>query len=811
MRALLHALEIAIGGLFLALVAPHASPADPTLLAWGGLGTPLEIGPLGPLGSVGPWTLRVPAGVASAALALIAAALVLVAGKRLGPGDPAAGTGSGRRSAALALVLLTTLFPTTRGAEVVAELVLASAGVALVAHGLCGLAPNATEALSRRAALLVRGATSRPRYLQAAVPVATGLVALLASHLIFGGIPHVVDAVDQLFHGRILMGGRVAAPAPEPAAAFQLTHMISDGSWYSQYPPGHSLLLGLGASVGAPWLVGPLFGALSVALVFLLGRELYDERTARTAAVLGLASPFVLLMSSSHMNHGTSLFFLLALLLGLARMVRRGGWGNALLTGFAGGYALTIRPLTAAAFLLPAAALAVARLVRLARGRETNGAASARSWAVSCFLALAAFAIPAGALLLFNLATNGAPFLSGFEVLHGPGALPGFGNAGWGDAPHTPLLGLRSTLENLNALNQYLFGLPLPSLALPILGLAAVRARGWDTFLVVCVAALGLAYWFYWFNDWTLGPRFLYSATGPLLLLSARGLLALRDRASQLANRRLPVTTLVLALLYAAVVTWPTLAAYYSRNYRDTNADVGRAVDRAIDRGELGRAIVFVPPFHYASVFARNAPLLDSEVIFANDLGYQQNLEAMARHPGRAAFKLHCLEEYEVHPYPSAVETMECVYALSPDRPLTIEAVTSQAAVLSVDFATSIKTGDHGSGWKNHDHLIAFPREADQEVGLAFEATRREDRPATLTLTRGPECGIVEVFLDDQPLREIDLYAPRFAVERVRFDRLAVKRGLNVMKIRVKGQNPAASGFAFGLDALTIERTPAAR
>ena len=65
----------------------------------------------------------------------------------------------------------------------------------------------------------------------------------------------------------------------------------------------------LGEVVGAPWVINPLLGALAVVVVFYLGKTIYDERTARIAALLASVSPFLIFMSSEFYNHATSLLF----------------------------------------------------------------------------------------------------------------------------------------------------------------------------------------------------------------------------------------------------------------------------------------------------------------------------------------------------------------------------------------------------------------------------------------------------------------------------------------------------------------------
>jgi hypothetical protein len=62
----------------------------------------------------------------------------------------------------------------------------------------------------------------------------------LVCYFIFNHIPHIVDSVDQMFHGKIFLLGKLSVPSPEPREFFEVVHMINNGKWYSQYPPGHT-------------------------------------------------------------------------------------------------------------------------------------------------------------------------------------------------------------------------------------------------------------------------------------------------------------------------------------------------------------------------------------------------------------------------------------------------------------------------------------------------------------------------------------------------------------------------------------------
>jgi hypothetical protein len=64
------------------------------------------------------------------------------------------------------------------------------------------------------------------------------LATLFMSHFVFDQIPHVQDSIAQLFQAKIFASGRLYATSHPLREFFDYTHMINNGKWYSQYPPG---------------------------------------------------------------------------------------------------------------------------------------------------------------------------------------------------------------------------------------------------------------------------------------------------------------------------------------------------------------------------------------------------------------------------------------------------------------------------------------------------------------------------------------------------------------------------------------------
>jgi len=548
------------------------------------------------------------------------------------------------------------------------------------------------------------------------------LAAAIISHVVFGRIPHVQDSIAQLFQGRIFADGRLWAPAPPFRECFDYTHMLIDrGRWYSQYPPGHALLLVPGIWLGVPWLTNPLLGGVSIYGTFLLGRALFGRAAGRLAAVLGLLSPFLLLMAAEFMAHVSALAALTYFLVFLVRALRpaedpadprqaAGRRRDGMLAGACLLLGVLIRPFTAFAVAVPAFLYALWLL------RRDRGGMPALVWTAA--------GGAAGVVLLglYNWGTTGDPLVTGYVRLYGPSHGIGFGRGSWGP-PHTLERGLRHAAANLQSLNGRLFEWPVTSLV-PLLlallparwlqagkrGAAPSRARGVASvaphsrargasiagphsgprgasiaephssaqgaaiarsqggprassllpgaayFLAAIPVSLLAAYVFYWYHDLCFGPRYLYEALAPLLVLSAVGLLRLSGAVA--AWMRVPERgPLVLALLLAVLsgaafgVGWPALFRppawaegappgsgprfgsyfqYYSRQYWGVSPYLGEEVARRVPDRALVLVRLLEPEpetamarfLAFGSAFARMEPdLRTARVIYAREMG----------------------------------------------------------------------------------------------------------------------------------------------------------------------------------------------
>ncbi len=508
-----------------------------------------------------------------------------------------------------------------------------------------------------------------------ACALAVAVEASILSTLVFGRIPHVQDSIAQLFQARIFAGGRLWAPSSALREFFDYAHMINDGRWYAQYPPGHALLLVPGVWLGIPWLVNPLLAGLGVAATYLLARAAFDRATARVSALLALVSPFLLFMAAEYMSHVSGFVMLTAFVAGLFLAARESRWRYRAIAAAALAFAVLIRPYTAFAMALPAFAwILLPALRQTDRGRHLFDARS-NVWIVPAGLA-------AGLLLygLYNWGTTGNPFVPGYIKLYGPSHGIGFGKGSWGP-PHTLGLGLAHAGRTLVRLNEHLLQWPATSLwpiaaALvpPIGWLVRETLLSWKRALLLAAfpAIVLVAYIFYWYYDSCFGPRYLYDALGPLIVLSGWGIVRL-VRAAEATRLRKPLAAVALGLVvagcvgYAAAVRIPALVTLtpeaasappgsparvgsYFLQYTPRYWAVGPYLGQLVEREGVRNAIVFVRPrerqpdalqvrhIWFGSAFALEEPYLErASVIYAHDRG-AENARLLALYPGRTGY-----------------------------------------------------------------------------------------------------------------------------------------------------------------------------
>lgn len=461
------------------------------------------------------------------------------------------------------------------------------------------------------------------------VALSSLILYVLVATFVFSRRPLLIDEMAQLWQAQRYAEWRLWIPPPPHREFFSFLHLVDLGDKvYSQFPPGGPFMLWFGVLVGAPWLVGPVCGALCVWLFSRLARAV--EPHAGDGWVLGATllfavTPFGVFMFGSHMNHVTALLWILVAVVALVHLIQvdstalppknaekdrtRTGdpsgflqrWSvsireirgeavvPALLVGFGLGAAATIRPLDAFAFALPAAIWLVVRAGR-----------SPQRW-LENILAGCGIAVPFAAMMYVNVQTTGHPLLFGYEVLWGVTHGLGFHAAPWG-VPHTPLRGLALASLYQWRLQSYLFEAPFPSLLLPVISLLlAKRVSALDRYLLASSALVILFYLLYWHDGFFLGPRFVVPLLPALVLWTARLPRALAERVHSVHARAGLSAALAFGVVGALVFNLPVRISSYRAGLTSMRVDYAHAAEQAGVRD----ALVFVRESWGAELVAR--------------------------------------------------------------------------------------------------------------------------------------------------------------------------------------------------------------
>jgi hypothetical protein len=432
------------------------------------------------------------------------------------------------------------------------------------------------------------------------VALGAGLLYALIAQFVFSGKPLLIDEIIQVMQARWYAEGRLWVPTPPLPEFFSVMHLVDLGpKTYGQFPAGGPAMLALGSLVGAEWIVGPVAGALSVRLFAELLRGLEptaSRRWHRGTVLLFALAPFGAFMFGSHMNHATTVLWLLFAGFGLYHATGRGGlapsahpvWG--LITGLGLGIAATIRPLDGVVFAVPAG------VWLLWRARDGKRAIA------TLLLSGLGIALPIAALLWVNQETTGAPLLFGYIQLWGAAQEIGFHAAPWGP-PHTLSRGLELISLNMTRLSTYLFETPFPAMAPAVIALWRSRTLSvFDRYLLACAVLLILGYGGYWHDGLYLGPRFWFPLLPIAVLWSARVALVVPPWVNNFVARRTGMLTMAgIALLYSLVTMASVRVPQYRNNMFSIRADIG-ALSRAAG---VRDAVVLVKESWGAQVMAR--------------------------------------------------------------------------------------------------------------------------------------------------------------------------------------------------------------
>jgi hypothetical protein len=525
------------------------------------------------------------------------------------------------------------------------------------------------------------------------------LYALVASQ-VFSRVPISIDELVQLVQAKIFASGRLWVPVSAHPEFYSVLNMVdANGRYYGQFPPGGPAMLTLGVLIKAPWLVGPVCGAISVAAFWAYLRVAEGRREVRVGAVVVFAvAPFAVFMSGSHMNHVPTLMWLIIAMAAMARAMTatKNTAVFAFVNGVALGCAATIRPVDALAFALPAGVWYLySALGDRARWREALASGIG-------------VALPLCAMMWVNMRTTGSPLLFGYQVLWGKSHDLGFHRAPWGMS-HTPARGAELINLYFLRLQTYLFETSIPSLV-PFLGALYLTRRvdRFDRYLIAASVLLLTLYFGYWHDGFIFGPRFVFPLLPLLALWTARFPSLVRERFGNGLGYRVTWYSVGVGCLLALGVSIPARVREYAHSFVPMRLDYTQAARR----GGVDGSLIFVRESWGTQLMARmwalGVPRSETELLYGKVDACQldQHIAALERSGVRdtaalaalkplladsarvvkSPFSLDVTERYLA----GAVYTPTCASRLREDR----EGFTLLAPLLYADWGSNIYARD---------------------------------------------------------------------------------------------------------------------
>lgn len=276
-----------------------------------------------------------------------------------------------------------------------------------------------------------------PAALALGISLATGIGVFAIAHYAFPYGAFDPDSAAYLFQAMLFAHGHLAAVAPPDFGFSPSPHInILNGLWYAKYPFGNSLYIALGVLAGDPLLAPAIATGLTLFLLFLIVRALFDERTALVALVLAAVSPTTLAIGGSLLSQPTSRlaisFFLWSQLSALRQERFMGIIAFSGLAGAALGYAFNTRPLVAVVF---GCAGAILSLIALYRDGDIG------RFALTGASAVVTLAGTLGLFFIWNAYLTGDPLLPPYYALQQADRM-GFGLRGEGYTPEVADFGM---------------------------------------------------------------------------------------------------------------------------------------------------------------------------------------------------------------------------------------------------------------------------------------------------------------------------------------------------------------------------------
>ncbi|MBI9044518.1 MAG: hypothetical protein JEZ06_08535 [Anaerolineaceae bacterium] len=478
----------------------------------------------------------------------------------------------------------------------------------------------------------------------------------LVTVLVFEGIPHLEDEITYVWQARLINYGHIKIDSPICPKCFLQPFVIDfQGSRFGKYPLGWPAMLSIAIKLGLRQFINPLLAGFSTWLTYLLGKRLFDVKTAFLAVFLQVFSPFFLILSGSLLSHTWSLFLVLSFILGwldiTGKQSKTPSWLPLLVSSISLGLLVLTRPLTAIGISLPFILHGVIKFFKGSRETRIR---------LLIFI-LICLSITALHLLWQQYLTG--DFLLNPYILYWEYDKIGFGpSVGLQQGGFSPYYAYWNTWNNLRVGISELFGWPYLSWLFLPFGLIAIRKN--RKAILVCSAFMTLliAYGFYWIGAWVLGPRYYFEAIFSLVFLSASGInwlsgtfkdtLKLDKRNPWKKIRYILVNSIWIILLIGNLLFYlpnrlKSLQGLYGINKTQLSPFL---TQEALD---LTPALIIVHPqykwLEYGALLDLSSPMLDSPYVFVYHRGEILNQQVIEQFPDRSIWHYYTGDPYQFY------------------------------------------------------------------------------------------------------------------------------------------------------------------
>jgi hypothetical protein len=430
---------------------------------------------------------------------------------------------------------------------------------------------------------------------------------------------------------------KLSVPAPEPSASFMGDQIVNNGKFFSKYTIGFSILLIPFVLIGNPFILNPILAAFAIAVMYRLGRELYDNNTALIAAILLVISPFFIMNSVTILVHTAFLLCFLMFMLFYLKSLKEKSLLNPLAAGASIGFAVLIRPADA---FFPILLFIAFSLYMLASGKTPSGGGNQkdnRRMLLSNFIiTILSASVFLGFLLYVNYAQTGSPLKFSFQEY--------ISEEKWG----LGVMGhnhIRAVWNSAFAATRLFTWLPPLMVGL---SLFALWEKGWKTkvLMLIVLCPFVFYYFYYGIGFHEFGPRYYFITLAALPIMAARGMINIEQL---LKKRRLPAPATLIILVIMAFFTiagiFPGLVSESTAYPRGLTFFFRDVEERFRDTPEGSILFLQTTPHQLLVYYTRNDPFLTNKTIIANFLDMETNQKVIEKFPDKKPYLVNYDEQ----------------------------------------------------------------------------------------------------------------------------------------------------------------------